>query len=40
MYPFVSNYSMYDELSPYSVIDIMINTPGMSHFREVEIFPS
>ena len=40
VYPFVSNYSIYHELSPQSVIDILINTPGMSHFREVGIFPS
>lgn len=40
VYPFVSNYSIYHELSPHSVIDILINTPGMPHFREVGNFPS
>lgn len=40
VYPFVSNYRIFHELSPDSVIDILINTPGMSHFREVGIFPS
>lgn len=37
---FVSNYRIFHELSPDSVIDILINIPGMSHFREVGIFPS
>lgn len=39
MNPFVSDYSIYHELSPYSMIDILINISDMSQFKDVLFFP-
>lgn len=38
MYPFVSNYGIDHELSPYSMTDILINTSAVSQLMEVGIF--